>query len=125
MNFIGRGKDNAGGNKCQDESPVHQFKSGVKATAVQDDRRFSCAVKIRDSVVECGGKRSATPLSTVKGCVEVNVFPIPKAVSRPPQSKTAGGFPVPSKFAGASWSAAAGGARRRFFSGAPHSCQNM
>ena len=31
------------------------MKSGVAATAVQDDRRFSWIGEMRDSVLECGG----------------------------------------------------------------------
>jgi hypothetical protein len=42
--------------------------------------------------VECGGKRSATPLSTVKNALRVNAFLFSKAASRPPQSKTTSVF---------------------------------
>jgi hypothetical protein len=46
------------------------FKSGVTATAVQDGKRCSARHEVRAGVVECGGKRSATPLSSVRGRTE-------------------------------------------------------
>jgi len=68
--------------------------------------------------LECGGKRSATPLWggrwRLTGACGSGIAGGMKAVSQPPHSKTASVFRAPLKFAGASWSAAASGARRRF-----------